>query len=134
MLNTGTFSAPLLCSQVPAGKSILHPHIACQVTDTSTANHYSLYAHTCADGCPQQDFFDFIDSYSPVASIESIRVLLNIAASTGLLVSNLDTVAYLNTKFMIVDCITKPFNGAQLHIQIAICIGEGFYPPSSTIC
>jgi hypothetical protein len=41
-------------------------------------------------------------------------------------------VAYLNTKHMIVDCITKPVNGAQLHIQISICIGERFYPPAST--
>jgi hypothetical protein len=40
-------------------------------------------------------------------------------------------VAYLNTK-MIVDCITKPANGAQIHLQISICIGERFYPPSSS--
>jgi hypothetical protein len=41
-------------------------------------------------------------------------------------------VAYLKTKFMTVDCLTKPVNGAQLHFQISICIGEHFYPPHST--
>jgi hypothetical protein len=41
-------------------------------------------------------------------------------------------VAYLNTKLMIVDCISKPVNGAQLHLQISLCIGERFYPPASS--
>jgi hypothetical protein len=90
MLNTDTFSAPLLCSDVPPNKSILRPRIACGVKDTSTAHHYDLYACTCADGSTQKEFVDFTDSCSPVASIKSIRVLLNIAASSNLLVSVLD--------------------------------------------
>jgi hypothetical protein len=90
MLNTGTFSAPLLRSDVPPNISILHLRIACRVKDTSTAHHYELYARTCANGSMQKEFVNFTDSYFPVASIESICVLLNIVASSNLLVSILD--------------------------------------------
>jgi hypothetical protein len=90
MQTTGTFSAPMLRSNVPSHKTILHPRISCRVKDTSTPHQYDLYARTCADGSVQQEYIDFTDSYSPVASIESIRVLLNLAASNGLLVSILD--------------------------------------------
>jgi hypothetical protein len=37
-------------------------------------------------------------------------------------------VTYLNTKLMVVDCITKPVNGVQLNVQISLCTGERFYP------
>ena len=84
MLTTGTFSAPMLCSQLPPGKSILHPRIACHVEETSTPHQYDLYARTCADGSTQQEYIDFTDS------IDSIRVLLNIAASSGLTIRLLD--------------------------------------------
>jgi hypothetical protein len=90
MLATGTFSAPLLRTSVPAGKSILRPRIACRVKDTTINHQYDLYARTCADGSTQRESIDFTDSYSPVASIDSIRLLLNLAASQGLLVSILD--------------------------------------------
>ncbi len=90
MMTTGTFSAPMLRSAVPFNQKILRPRVSCRVKDTTTANQYDLYARTCADGSTQQEYIDFHDSYSPVASIESIRVLLNIAASSGLLVSILD--------------------------------------------
>jgi hypothetical protein len=90
MMNTGTFSAPILHSSVPSGKSILRPCIACRVKDTSTANQYDLYARCCADGSTQRENVDFMDSYSPVTSIDSIRVLLQIAASNRLLISIMD--------------------------------------------
>lgn len=84
MLTTGTFSAPMLCSQLPPGKSILRPRIACHVEETSTPHQYDLYARTCADGSTQQEYIDFTDS------IDSIHVLLNIAASSSLTISILD--------------------------------------------
>jgi len=34
---------------------------------------------------------DFTDSYSPVASIDSIRLLFNLAAASGLIISIIDT-------------------------------------------
>jgi hypothetical protein len=90
MMKTGTFSAPILRLLVPHDKAILRPRIACKVKDTSIPHQYDLYARTCADGSTQKEFVDFQDSYSPVASIDSIRILLNIAASSRLIVSILD--------------------------------------------
>jgi hypothetical protein len=90
MLNTGTFSAPILRSSVPSNKTILRPRVACKVKDTTIPNQYDLYARTCADGSTQRQTVDFINSYSPVASIDSLRILLNLAASEGLLISIFD--------------------------------------------
>ncbi len=90
MLTSGTFSAPILRSLVPSNKTILRPRIACKVKDTSIPNQYDLYARTCADGSTQREHIDFTDSYSPVASIDSLRLLLNLAASEGLLISIMD--------------------------------------------
>ena len=47
MLATGTFSAPLLRTSVPAGKSILCPRIACRVKDT-TININMIYTPALA--------------------------------------------------------------------------------------
>jgi hypothetical protein len=90
MMRTGTFYPPMLCSSVPLGKRILRSRVACKVKGGPLPNQYDLYACTCADDSSQKEFIDFFDSYSPVASIDSIRVLLNIAASSGLIVSILD--------------------------------------------
>jgi len=90
MLASGTFSAPLLRSSVPAHKTILRPRVVLKVKDTSVPNQYDLYARTCADGSTQRENIDFTDSYSPVASIDSLRLLLNLAASEGLLISIID--------------------------------------------
>ena len=38
------------------------------------------------------------------------------------------TISSTKTTMMIVDCITKPVNGAQLYQQISFCIGVRFYP------
>ncbi len=90
MHNTGTWSAPLLHSSVPPGKSILNPRISFRVKDTATPHVYELQGRTCADGNKQRQFIDFTDSYSPVGTIDSIRFLLAIAASKGLTLSVLD--------------------------------------------
>ncbi len=91
MMKTGTFSAPLLHSLVPPDKAVLCPHVACKVKDTSIPHQYDLYARTCADGSTQKEYIDFQDSYSPIASIDSIHILLNLAASSRLILSILDT-------------------------------------------
>jgi hypothetical protein len=90
MLNCGTFSAPVLRSSVPKTKTILRPRVACRVKDTSIPHQYDLYARTCADGSTQKENIDFTDSYSPVASIDSLRLLLTLAASEGLIISIMD--------------------------------------------
>ena len=90
MMASGTFSAPILRSLVPSNKTILRPCIACRVKDTSIPHQYDLYARTCVDGSTQREHIDFQDSYSPVASIDGIRMLLNLAASEQLLLSIMD--------------------------------------------
>jgi hypothetical protein len=90
MLASGTFSAPILRSSIPAHKMVLRPRVTCKVKDTLVPNQYDLYARTCADGSTQRENIDFTDSYSLVASIDSICLLLNLAASKGLLISIMD--------------------------------------------
>jgi len=90
MLSTGTFSAPILRTSIPPHKSILRPRVACRVKDTLIPHQYDLYARTCANGSTQRENVDYTDSYSPVASIDSIRLLLNLAAASGFLISILD--------------------------------------------
>lgn len=90
MLTTGTFSALMLCSAVPPDKSVLHSQVACRVKDTSIQHQYDFYARCCADGSSMKEHIDFMDSYSPVASIDSIRTLLNISAAKGLTVRVMD--------------------------------------------
>jgi len=90
MLASGTFSAPILRSSVPSHKTVLRPRVVCKVKDTSLPHQYDLCARTCADGSTQRENVDFTDSYSPVASIDSLRLLQNLAASENLLISILD--------------------------------------------
>ena len=50
-----------------------------------------------AKGYDQQEEEDFFDTYSPVARLTTIRVLLSLAASHGLLVHQMDVkTAFLN--------------------------------------
>jgi hypothetical protein len=90
MQRTGTWSAPLLCTLILSHKQILRPRISFRVKDTATPNTYELQGRTCADGSKQKQFVDFIDSYSPVGAIDSIRLLLALAASSRLTLHVLD--------------------------------------------
>ena len=50
-----------------------------------------------AKGYTQKEGEDFFDTYSPVAKLTTIRVLLSLAASHGLLVHQMDIkIAFLN--------------------------------------
>ncbi len=73
---TGTFSAPMLQSDVPTGKAVLRSRIAYRVKDGDTPNTYDLYSCTCADGSSMREGFDFDHSYSPVGSIDLLPLLL----------------------------------------------------------
>jgi hypothetical protein len=54
-------------------------------------------ARLVAKGCTQKEGEDFFDPYSPVAQLATIRVLLSLAASHGLLVHQMDVkIAFLN--------------------------------------
>ncbi len=81
MQRTGTWSAPLLCSSIPPNKAILHPHISFWVIDTTTPNTYEFQGLTCTDGSKLTQYLDFHDSYSPVGSTDSVRLLLALSAT-----------------------------------------------------
>jgi hypothetical protein len=50
-----------------------------------------------AKGCTQKEEEDFFDTYLPVARLTTIRVLLSLAASLGLLVHQMDVkITFLN--------------------------------------
>ena len=54
-------------------------------------------ARLVAKGYSQKEEEDFFDTYSPVARLTTIRVLLSLAASHGLLVHQMDVkIAFLN--------------------------------------
>jgi hypothetical protein len=54
-------------------------------------------AHLVAKGYTQKEGEDFFDTYSPIARLTTIRVLLSLAASHGLLIHQMDVkTAFLN--------------------------------------
>jgi hypothetical protein len=81
MLQSGTWSAPILRSTIPKEKTILPACVTFKVKDTDTTNTYELYCRTCANGSSMKEHVDYTNSYSPVGSIDSIRLLLSITAS-----------------------------------------------------
>jgi len=98
MLASSTFIAPVLQSSVPQHKAILCPRVACKVKETSIPNQFDLYTRTCANGSTQREHIAFSDSYSLAASIDSLCLLLNLAASECLLISIMDiSNAFQNT-------------------------------------
>jgi hypothetical protein len=50
MLNSGTWSAPILCSLVPPSKTILTPRASFKLKTTDINNTYELYRCTCSNG------------------------------------------------------------------------------------
>jgi hypothetical protein len=90
MLAAGTWSAPILKTTVPPGKTILRNRVTFKVKDKDQPNTYEFYSRTCVDGSPMKENIDYSNSYSPVGSIDSIRLLLAFAASRKLKLNVLD--------------------------------------------
>jgi hypothetical protein len=90
MLSSGTWSAPMLRSTVPPNKQVLQNRVTFKVKDTDLPNTYELYGRICANGSPMKQNVNYTDSYSPVGSIDSIRLVLAIAASKRLRLNVLD--------------------------------------------
>jgi hypothetical protein len=90
MARTGTWSAPILHSDLPITQQILRPRVSFRVKDTDIADNYELQGRTCADGSKQQQYIDFNESYAPVGSIDSIRAIICYAAATSLVLNVMD--------------------------------------------
>ncbi len=88
---TCTWSAPILRTSIPHDQFTLCNWVSFWVKDTSTPNTYELQGCTCADGSRMHQNIDFLESYSPVGSIDSIRIILAYySASQKLLLNILD--------------------------------------------
>jgi hypothetical protein len=81
MLSSGTWSAPILRYLVPTAKTILPPRVTFKVKTTDIDDTYNLYCQTCTNGASLKDNIDFTNSYSPAGSIDSICLLLSLAAA-----------------------------------------------------
>jgi hypothetical protein len=90
MARTGTWSAPILHSDLPVNQQVLRPRVSFRVKNTDVTNSYELQGRTCADGSKQQQYIDFNESYTPVGSIDSIRAILCYAAATNLTINVMD--------------------------------------------
>ncbi len=90
MAHTGTWSTPILHSDLPPNQQVLWPHVSFHVKDTDITDSYELQGHTCADGSKQQQYVDYTESYVPVGSINSIRALICYAAATSLVINAMD--------------------------------------------
>jgi hypothetical protein len=80
MLNSGTWSAPILCSLVPPSKTILTPGASFKLKTTDINNTYELYCCTCSNGANMKKNNDFTNSFSPVGSIGFICLPLSLVA------------------------------------------------------
>lgn len=90
MLAIGTWVTPILRTTDSTGKTILRNRVIFKVKDTDQPNTYELNSRTCVDGSPMKENIDYSNSYSPVGSIDSIRLLLAFAASRKLKLNVLD--------------------------------------------
>jgi hypothetical protein len=75
-------------------------------------NTYELYSRTCADGSPMKENIDYVNSCSPVGSIDSNRLILAIATSRKMKLNVLDISNALKTSVVFDPtertCITLP--------------------------
>lgn len=81
MATSNTFSKPFLRSLLPKDTTILHPRLAFKVKITELPTQYDLYCRMAADGSKQKEGIDFTESYSPVASHMSIRIVICYASA-----------------------------------------------------
>jgi hypothetical protein len=98
MYHTGTWSYPRLRSLIPKEAVLLPIHPAYAVKSSTTELLWELQVRLCANGARMQQGIHFYEYFSPVASIENIRILLSLGASQGKSVFVLDVKnAFQNT-------------------------------------
>ena len=80
----------MLHTQVPHGIAVLKSRAAYHVKLTDTPHQYDLYVQTCANRPSMHEGIDFQNSYMPVGHIDSLRMIMCIAASKQLCCNLLD--------------------------------------------
>jgi hypothetical protein len=81
MYRTATWIYPLLRSLIPKEAVLLPIRPAYAVKYSSNESLWELQVRSCANGAHMQQGVHFDESFSPVASIKNIRILLNLGAA-----------------------------------------------------
>jgi hypothetical protein len=81
MYQTGTWSYPVAKSLLPPKAVILPIRLAYSVKSTETDSLWEMQVRSCANGARMIEGVHFGQSYSPVAMIDSIHLLLILSAS-----------------------------------------------------
>ena len=85
-----TFGAPFLRSSLPPDTKILCLRIYFRVNTTDIENKYELYSRTCTYGSSIIEVVDSAVSYTPVSVIHSLRIIIAIEYTEGLIIIVLD--------------------------------------------
>jgi hypothetical protein len=81
MYRTGTWSAPVLRSLLPPDAIILPPRSVYAVKPSEVANIYDLQVRTCANGSKMIEGVHYEQSFAPISSIDSIRMMIALGAA-----------------------------------------------------
>ena len=90
METSTTFSAPFLRSLLTSDTNILRLRIYFRVKTTDIENQYNLYSRKLSDGSSMLEVVYLTVSYSPVAGIRSLHIIIAIASVESLILFILD--------------------------------------------
>jgi hypothetical protein len=90
MHQTGTWSYPVLRSLIPRAAVLLPIRPVYTIKPTSKEFLWEPQVRSCANGAHMVQCIHYEESFAPVASIENIPILLNLGASQGNSVYDLD--------------------------------------------
>ena len=108
MWNTGTWSKPLHRSKIPNNTKLLRPRLVFKVKHTEFSTTYELYCRCTVDGSRKIQGIDYEESYAPIASTMSLRIIICLSASLQWKLYVIDISNAFQTT--IIDCIEKrPF-------------------------
>ena len=90
-------NAPWSLVTCPPGKTIVGCHWVYTVKYLLDGSIKRLKAHLVAEGYTQTYDVDYAETFSPVAKISSVQILISLAANLGWLLFQLDVkIAFLN--------------------------------------
>jgi hypothetical protein len=78
-----TFTLPFPKHELPHGSNVFRSTLVPEIKATDIPGVYELRVRECTIGTPQKQGIDFDNSYSPVAEITTIRVMIALSASLG---------------------------------------------------
>jgi hypothetical protein len=104
MNRTGTWSAPVLRSLLPPDTVILLPRSVYAVKPSEVANVYDLQVRTCANVSSMIEGVYYDQSFYPVSSIDSIRMMIALGAAQRKTAYTLDISNAFQTSIVFQAC------------------------------